>query len=346
MSLSSQLTKLRTAIGFGPPPSAAMAMGNARARRLMRNYTDGDWPRVETFMAGIADWHDRSFFLRLMAAHTAFAGWLSDGSNVSPLARLLLGMHLERAAWRARGSGTAEMISEARWQEYFRLLNEAEDALATACELLPADPQPWASRIAVGYGLELSKETTLLQLGEAAARAPGFRPAYASAVVGLSQQWGGSHLLMFETAREAQRTLPPGSPGRVAIPRAHFLRRRFHAVLEKDEQKANAYYADPAVADEVVEAARASVLSPAFVANLDSPWPLADFALVLCLCHEAGRPVAADAAAVLKLLGSRLPPATLWSDHFGAKAEAEFNRLRQQLLRAAGTAEAPGRVRP
>jgi len=320
-----------------PPPPVTFdpAAGDPQGHQMMRWVAAGDWRSAHQFLEGVTGWDDRSYFLRLISRWDPFPEEWISATGGSQLAFLARGMQRVQAAWRARGSGKGETVTEQGWKEFFAVLNLAEDDLARAAELVPEDPVPWTSRITVARGLEMSKEEVLRRLGEVNARAPGFRPAYVTAVVSVAQKWRGSHALMFDVAREANRTLPAGNPGRVAIAWAHALRFQYYLGWEKARDTALGYYKDPAVGAEILGAAEACVLSPGFPETLDSPWPRADFALSLALAGDGDIAYRHRSAALFPPLGDSPPVDTLWRERYGGKEGEQFARIRQLSFRAA-----------
>jgi len=307
-------------------------MGDPDAVRLVAAFTRHDWHAVEKYLASISAWEDRAFFLRLLAeSHIAADDWVR-ASGPTPLPLLVRGMQRVRAAWAARGTGRSQSVADSSWGTFFALLNQAEDDLSAVCSLAPDDPQPWASRITTAYGLELPKAELLRMLAEVDARAPGYRPAYVSAVNGVALKWGGSHALMFDVARRAHANLPDGSPGRVAIAYAHFLREQHYRLWEKDTKMADAYYLDPAVADEVLEAAQRSVLSTAFAPNRDSAWPRVDFAFSLSRSADGRTNSQTAGAELFRSMGAVIPAQSLWAERFGGEAGAQYERSRDLAL--------------
>jgi len=307
-------------------------MGDPDAVRLLASYKRHDWRAVEQYLGSISAWEDRAFFLRLLAeSHILAEDWVR-ASGPGPLPLLVRGMQRVRAAWAARGSGRSQSVTDPSWGTFFALLNQAEDDLCAVCSLAPDDPQPWASRITTAYGLELPKADLLRMLAEVDARAPGYRPAYVSAINGVAQKWGGSHALMFDVARRAHANLPDGSPGRVAIPYAHFLREQHYRLWEKDTKTADAYYLDPAVADEILEAAQRSVLSAAFVPNRDSAWPRVDFAFSLSRSADGRTDSQTAGAELFRSMGPVIPAQSLWAERFGSEAGTQYERSRDLAL--------------
>jgi hypothetical protein len=318
----------------GPPPVAFDdTAGNADAARLRDQMLAGDWRAVQAFLEPLTDWDDRTFYIRVIARLGMFPeDWVTatSGSQVSMIAR---GIHRMDLAWKARGSGRSQTVGEAAWPQFYAHLNEAEADLTRACDLLPSDPLPWAMLITTAQGLELPKEVVLRRFDEVNARHLGFRLAHVNVMNAVSQKWSGSHVLMFDIARKADTTLPPGSPGRVCIPFAHALRRQYYAQWEKDADAAAGYYKNPTVALEIRTAADNSVLSPAFVPTLDSPWPRADFALSLGSTSGTFDEDRSRAVQLFAALGEHPPTRTLWSETFGAKAGATYAGTRTRCAR-------------
>lgn len=313
-----------------PPVDASNMLGVPDAVRLVQRYRSGDWQSVAAFLEKVTAWEDRSFHLRLLAEQESYLqDWL-DAEPDAPAPLLVRGMHRIQAAWRARGSARAETVTDPGWREFYAQLNQAEDDLQKVAAIAPDDPQPWQSLVTVANGLQLPKEEVLRRFDEVKARALGFRPAYVSVITAVAQKWGGSHALMFDVARDAMKTLPAGSPGRVAIVHAHFLRFQYHAGWEKDEVKARAYFKDPSVGAEILEAAEASVLSQAFFPNLDSAWPRVDFAFGLAFAGDGDRMYRRRAATLFRAVGDVIPSHSLWTERYGrAEAARQYARVRQ-----------------
>ena len=333
MSLLSRLGGKGRTAPASPPPAVEFsnALRNTEAMHVVERYLSGDWRYVATLLEGVTGWEDRSFYLRLLAEQQTFPDqWITatSGSSTSLLVR---GMHKIQAAWRARGSAQSHTVTDPGWRDFFALLNQAEDDLQSSASLVPEDPQPWQSLITVANGLELPKEEVLRRFEEVKRRAPGFRPAYVSVITAVAQKWNGSHALMFDIARDATRELPEGSPGRVAIPHAHFLRYQYHGLWEKDEAKAQAYFKDTKIGDEILQAAEASVLSATFSPNLDSAWPRVDFAFGLAFAGDGDTEYRRNAAPLFRAVGDVIPSHSLWTERYGtaAKAAQQYARVRQ-----------------
>jgi hypothetical protein len=317
-----------------PPVTFDETVGDADAQRLRTQMAGGKWRPVHAFLEQVTDWENRSFYLRLVARQAdVMDEWVRD-TNGSELALLARGMSRVDLAWKARGSGRAQTVAADSWPQFYARLNEAEADLFRASELLPTDPLPWTMLIPTAMGLQLPKEEVLRRLGEVNARYPGFRRAQMGAVNAVAQKWSGSHALMFDVARRADSTLPPGNAGHVAIAYAHLIRKQYYQGWEKDIEAGKQYFKNPAVGEEIRRAADNSVLSPAFVPSLDSAWARADFALCLGATGTVHEPDRIRAAQLFRAIGNHPPARTLWNESWGEKAAASYAYTQDKCLRA------------
>lgn len=168
----------------------------------------------------------------------------------SSAALLVGGQVLLREAWAARGSGTADTVTEEGGQDYASLSSLADRFAAVAAQVDPADPLPWVLRLRTAlYAVD---ELAWLRacFAEADRRSPDLVPAWMGWLTVASEKWLGDHDTMFEIARSA-RTRPPGHPLHVLVILAHVERWLYHLQFEQDRAAATAYLADATVRGEV-----------------------------------------------------------------------------------------------
>lgn len=268
------------------PPAAAkrrgfvedLTFGDPTAARLRASLQAGDWRAVHQHLAGLQDPAERELLVEAVAgAHEPLRGreatldaWCAAQPD-SALPRVVRGRWLIAAAWAARGGGGASSVSQQGWQQFFRLLQRADEDLAAAAALDPRDPTACALRLTTSRGLQLGPDETQRRFAATVARDPGHRLAHALRLASLCKKWSGSHEQMFAFAREAARQAPEGSVLGGLLAQAHAERwlwaRSFAEEAADDPEwfgKHERYFQDPAVREELQRAWDRSLGSPAF----------------------------------------------------------------------------------
>lgn len=313
--------------------------GHPQARWIAERCQAGDWRAVHELCESESDWHARHRLADVIGDLPQFpSGWVEQTGGASfPL--LARGVFRIREAWRVRGNGRAEGVSATAWRPFGDWLRDAQRDLLTAAERRPADPNPWAYLLLVSMGLSLGTDVALEWYGEATARDADFQPAHMRIIDPVAKKWGGSHELMFEVARRADATLPEGSPGRVAIVRAHAERHLYHLAFDNDEAAAQNYYRDPAVGAEIGAAAQRSVLSPLLPVNAETPALRSQFTLALALAGDGDRRYRLMAAYLFDALGDSVPDYP-WTSRWPQTGGQQYLRIRTlcQREREAGPA--------
>ncbi len=138
----------------------------------------------------------------------------------------------------------------------------AEQNLARAAELDPADPTPHGYMIDCARGLGRGWQFGDHCFRQALARDPAHRHAHQAMLTILAEKWGGSHGAMFRFANGASQHHPAGSELHVLVILAH-LERWLYFSLENDRQGAIRYAQTASVQQEIVEAYDKSLGSPA-----------------------------------------------------------------------------------
>jgi len=174
---------------------------------------------------------------------------------------LLRGAHGVVWAWEARGQGRASTVAGSAWPDFHGRLARAEDDLREAARLDPPDPTPWLHLLRSGRGLQVGTAELRRRYDEAESRHPrGWLHNY-QYLQGIALKWGGSHEEMFAFARGSASAAPDGSPVIALVAAGHF-----EVALDLQGLEAKrAYFSHPEVADEIMELARRSVLSPDWV---------------------------------------------------------------------------------
>ena len=100
-------------------------------------------------------------------------------------------------------------------------LEAAEALLFDVIDRHPSLPEPWVALLVSGRGLRLDLDELRVRFDNAHRLEP-FRPdACRYYLQSLTEKWSGSDLAAFDLARWIERTAPPASPAREALPVAH-----------------------------------------------------------------------------------------------------------------------------
>jgi len=288
--------------------------GDERARFINAEVRAGRWQSDQEICEPITDWQMRNFYAGAAADVDEFpADWV-DATSGSQFALLARGTHGVVAAWRIRGAGMAETVKGDAWNPFFERLGRAEEDLVAASELLAEDSSPWARLISCAMGLQLPIDEVLRRFHEATRRTPGDQHAHLAAIQATAKKWRGSHELMFDVARTADATLPPGSSARAAICSAHFERRLYMTGWEDRADDARGYYKDPDVISEIERAADRSVFAPEFTQSPYARLCLSHFTFALSMTGDAVKSNRLVALKLFDRLGVDGVPNGPWAD--------------------------------
>ncbi len=125
---------------------------------------------------------------------TTTANSLGNHPRLPPWAQaVLIGQCHVTAAWRARGNGYGNTVTEDGWRIFKERLQLAREAYARAHALAPHRPEPSAKAIVVDMGLGGEDVLTMMRthLDEATHVCPDFEAAYISFSNALLPRWHG-----------------------------------------------------------------------------------------------------------------------------------------------------------
>lgn len=190
--------------------------------RLM--HSDLSDPRLKSLVARQLRANNRNIFYpepASVALMTAFAEEAEHCEGlptaVDPwLAAMVRGQLELMLAWKERGNGNGQQVTEAGWEGFARHQAEARRLFEQAWALDPSQPYAATMRIAVAMGMEEGSQAILGWLDRAVKACPDHTPAYDMALLALSPQWGGSPRLQAEVALRAMRSGEFTSPAAYA----------------------------------------------------------------------------------------------------------------------------------
>jgi len=212
----------------------------------------------------------------------------------------MLGFHRIATAWKIRTRARPQYVSREQFAGFFTWLRQAEQVLVDAAARNPDEPAIWAARIISARGLELG-------LAESRRRYDRLRAIDPYNYVGQSQflqtmcpKWAGSWDGLHTWTREELHAAPPGKLTGGLVAEAH-VEHWFD--LPAAEQKV--YLADPAVRDELVEAAERSIWHADFAR--DAGWVAAASAFAMAFGLVGDQRSAAASFTVLGDLAADFP---------------------------------------
>lgn len=216
------------------------------------------------------DWQDRLHVLPRVAPKVSIDA-LDSACAIEPEAADLL---VTRCAYycelakTTRGTGTADQVSGARFQNSAECVKAALSDMSNSTKLDDQDPTAYTL---VLQPLTIFSQSDLQQkaFGKATAIAPDLVPAHFALISALSKRWGGSHEGSLSLARRAMTKAAPGSDMAACLFWAHTLVRTHFVHFDKDIQSAKRYALKSEVASEL-NAALDTWLVPSFIARRSS----------------------------------------------------------------------------
>ncbi|HEY6096323.1 MAG TPA: DUF4034 domain-containing protein [Gallionellaceae bacterium] len=241
-------------LGWDTPNISQDAYGDAVAMSLLR---DGNVKKLKQLFSGIqGDW-SRRYFYSLAMSRSFPSDKLEKWVRAEPEsadAHLVYGARMLKLAWAARGYGKGGEVSEERWQNFYRLLEQTESMLLRAASLNKHDPTPWVYLIMVAVYRSDDESLEEKYFNEAIARDRENWHAHINRLTALSEKYGGSHEEMFEFARRAAEKSPETSLLRCLILKAHSEYWKYVQYFEDDVEHANAYRLREDVIEECLQA--------------------------------------------------------------------------------------------
>lgn len=240
--------------------------GDQRALDFEAQLGRGRWQEFDDFLESLTDWELRHLYLFEQTTISGRPEWVDEWVAAKPgssLPMLFRGAHGINWAWEARGNARAKYVKEDAWPLFHGRLVEADRDLAKAAALDDRDPAPHALSGIVARGLSLGQAEVKRRFEQAHSRQPLYAQACTMALQGLARKWGGSHEAMFQFARWASAQAPEGHSAHKLIALAHI---EMWLDAEQGEPQ-RTYFLAESVKQEVMAAARRSILSPNYFRN-------------------------------------------------------------------------------
>jgi hypothetical protein len=123
---------------------------------------------------------------------TALQDWINARTN-SITARVAMANDLVTFAWKARGDGFADTVTEEGWQLFNQRLNEAVKVLDTAKPLKEQCPYWWSVKLETDLGLSTDRPQYDATFEEATNAWPDYDPYYHHRAWYLMPRWYGTN---------------------------------------------------------------------------------------------------------------------------------------------------------
>lgn len=242
--------------GAAPPggPTVLRARRDPRALAFEAQLARGQWQELHDFLEATTEWDLRYFYVTELARISGRPQWLDEWVAERPgsaLPLLFRGSHSKYVAWQARFAAGAGTMQEDALLLFHGRLVVADRDLAAAAALDERDPNPWAESVAVAGGLSLGQPELRRRFEEAHRRDP-FNGA---ASVNMRCE---SNEATLQFARWVSGEAPDGHTVHKVVALAHI--ELWLASPSGEAQQA--YFRSQAVKQEVLAAARRSILSP------------------------------------------------------------------------------------
>ncbi len=161
--------------------------------------TTGDWDRRQRVVWALADLaaKDDTWTSAWHAARPGDPHWL-----------VVHAMSLVSLAWDIRGRAPASRTAPEQFEGFHRVLGEASEAAAVAASVLPDDPTPWNTQLALARGLQVPRDEFLEIWDELLARDPLHHNGHQQALQYWCHKWHGSDELALEFGLAAAAKSP------------------------------------------------------------------------------------------------------------------------------------------
>jgi len=177
----------------------------------------GDWEDAAALLAGTWGNWDRRDTVNAALGEAAAQDdeWLRAWRKArpgDPGAALVNAESLVHVAWEVRSGLQAKHVTEEQFTAFFRILEQAEEAVHEAAALAPEDPTPWVTALAIAMGRQYENDQYREVWAELVARDPQHRGAHSRALQYWCPKWFGSDELMWEFAQTAAAKSPKLAP--------------------------------------------------------------------------------------------------------------------------------------
>lgn len=206
---------------WGLPPDSEVSAEEHRTDEdiiaVQESTARGEWEDAAALLASTwGNWDRRSSVNGALGEFAAKDDeWLRAWRKArpgDPGAALVDADSLVHVAWEVLCWLQAEHVTEEQFAAFFRILQQAEEAVHEAAALAPEDPTPWSTALAVAMGRQYENDRYREVWAELVARDPRHRGAHSRALQYWCPKWSGSAELMWEFAGTAAAKSPKLAP--------------------------------------------------------------------------------------------------------------------------------------
>ncbi|MFG2470736.1 hypothetical protein ACGFXB_35490 [Streptomyces canus] len=293
------------------------ALGDTRVLALVEAADAGDWEAVKEALAPFDLGRDHAV-LGQLADLDGVQDWIgpavAEDKEHRATALLISGSRHISWGWEARTSARAVNVTQEQSRIFHERLEIAEEQLLEAAELRPDWVTPWRRLLTSGRGMSLGPAVNETRRDAALRRDPLDLETHIEWVSQLQPRWSGEPGQALAFAREAFAGAPDGHRLGCVIAMAHI-----EEWVESDSQN---HLDTPQVQEELREAARRSILHPAYERPLGWQEDFNIFAMALALSAES-----IVAPRVFHELGGAY---TSWPWTYMAEPEKTYARFRRR----------------
>ncbi|MET7730341.1 hypothetical protein ABZT02_03125 [Streptomyces sp. NPDC005402] len=258
------------------------ALGDTRVLALVEAADAGDWQAVKAALAPFDLGRDHAV-LGELAELDGVQDWIGraveEDKEHRATALLISGARHISWGWEARTSARAVNVTQEQWRVFHERLEIAEEQLLEAAELRPDWVTPWRRLLTSGRGMSLGPAVNETRRDAALRRDPLDLETHIEWVSQLQPRWSGEPGQALAFARKAFAGAPDGHRLGCVIAMAHI-----EEWVESDSQD---HLDTPEVQEELREAARCSILHPAYERPLGWQEDFNIFAMALALSAES-----------------------------------------------------------
>lgn len=197
MILSLVKTVIKPSIQLKP------AFGSPKYQALLKVVKKRQWDVAHRTIEGLSP-EERELYLDALSDEKLkpqfFESWL-QAMPESTWAFTVYGDSCVKWAWDARGSGTADTVSDASAMLFFERLNMSAIAYEHAMSLDDTNPEPYAGMLIVAKGLSFDDESKWELFVQLVKRNPDHSAGHISMLDAINPKWGGTEEEMFQFAR-------------------------------------------------------------------------------------------------------------------------------------------------
>ncbi|MFJ4685206.1 hypothetical protein ACIQNG_05010 [Streptomyces sp. NPDC091377] len=259
-----------------------IALGDIRVLGLVEAAEAGDWEAVKAACAPFDLGRDH----RVLGELTDLDGvqdWIgravAEDKEHRATALLISGARHIHWGWEARTAARAVHVTRDQWRVFHERLQIAEEHLLEAAELRPEWITPWRQLLTSGRGMSLGRVVNENRLDAALRRDPLDLETHVAWLSYLQPRWNGEPGQALAYAREVAARAPEGHRLGCVIAMAHI-----EEWVESDDGEC---LDTPEIQEELREAARRSILHPAYERGPGWQHDFNTFAMALSLASES-----------------------------------------------------------